>query len=88
VELLEGLNSSGEQTSKGEKRPPRRYVTIGCDLGQRREPTAICVTESQLRATGRRQVTVQHPDGSVTLRPEEVGFFAVRWLERLQLGTS
>jgi hypothetical protein len=33
-------------------------------------------------------VSVRHPDGSVTVRPEEVGFFAVRHLERLQLGTS
>jgi hypothetical protein len=55
-------------------------VTIGCDLGQRQDPTAICVTESQMRTTGKREVSVRHPDGSVTVRPEEVGFFAVRWL--------
>lgn len=82
MELLEQV------TSKGEKVKARQFVTIGCDLGQRRDPTAICVTESQLRTTGTREVAVRHPDGSVTERPEEVGFFAVRWLERLQLGTS
>ena len=78
----------GELTSKGERKKPRRWVTIGCDLGQRRDPTAICVTESQLRPTGETRVAVRHPDGSQTQRPETVGFFAVRHLERLQLGTS
>jgi hypothetical protein len=76
------------QTSKGEELQQQRFVTIGCDLGQRRDPTAICVTEAQLRQTGRKLVTQTHEDGSVTETPEVGVFYAVRFLERQALGTS
>lgn len=76
------------ETSKGEKIKPQRYVTVGCDLGQRRDPTAVCVTEAQLRESGKKRRRVTHPDGSFTETPEMVTFYAVRFLERQALGTS
>ncbi|HTG34964.1 MAG TPA: hypothetical protein VLB76_18765 [Thermoanaerobaculia bacterium] len=45
---------------------------IGLDIGQRRDPTAICVAETERRPAGTRQVY----------------HFLVRHLERLALGTS
>jgi hypothetical protein len=45
---------------------------IGLDIGQRRDPTAICVAETERRPFGTRQVY----------------HFLVRHLERLALGTS
>ncbi|MEJ7569016.1 MAG: hypothetical protein WKF41_12205 [Gaiellaceae bacterium] len=66
----------------------RRFVTVGCDLGQRRDPTAICVTEAQLRETGGKTRRVSHPDGSFTESAVTEVFFAVRFLERQALGTS
>lgn len=68
--------------------PQPVFVTVGCDLGQRRDPTAVCVTEAQLRPTGRVLVSATHGDGSVTESPELAVFFAVRFLERQELGTS
>jgi len=47
-------------------------ITIGVDIGQKREPTAICVTEIDERQIGDRRVN----------------HFVVRHLERLPLGTS
>jgi hypothetical protein len=76
------------ETSKGERKKQPPVVTIGCDLGQRHDPTAICVTEAQLRETGRRRVVATHEDGSVTERPEVAAFHVVRQLERRPLGTS
>lgn len=75
-------------SSKGEKIREPMFVTIGCDLGQRRDPTAICVTEAQMRLSGRKHRRVTHPDGSFTEVPETVCFHAVRFLERQALGTS
>jgi len=47
-------------------------VQIGVDIGQRRDPTAVCVAEVKRRATQRHQEN----------------HFYVRHLERLALGTS
>ncbi|MCH9650803.1 MAG: hypothetical protein K0U98_21425 [Deltaproteobacteria bacterium] len=47
-------------------------ITMGVDIGQKREPTAICVTEIDERRVGRRRVN----------------HWVVRHLERLPLGTS
>jgi hypothetical protein len=82
VELLE------QMTSKNERKHVPRHVTIGCDLGQRRDPTAICVTEAELRKTERKVVVQRFEDGSFLETPEVVSFHAVRFLERQALGTS
>ena len=47
-------------------------ITMGVDIGQKREPTAICVTEIDERRIGRRLVN----------------HWVVRHLERLPIGTS
>lgn len=54
-----------------ELRGPSPTIRIGIDIGQRRDPTAICVAEVELRP------------GPV--RPEE--HYLIRHLERLPLGT-
>ena len=50
----------------------RNLITMGVDVGQKRDPTAICVTEIDERRIGRRHVN----------------HWVVRHLERLPLGTS
>jgi len=47
-------------------------VVIGVDIGQKRDPTAICVAEVDRRAAGGRTET----------------HFLIRHLERLALGTQ
>jgi hypothetical protein len=61
-------------------------VTIGVDIGQRVDPTAIAVVEREERIEGRRF----HPDGSVATSSTEcrVWHHTTRYLERLPLGTS
>ena len=54
-------------------------VSIGVDLGQRRDPTAICVAEVQRR--GHYIGRDGYPKGGVY-------HFVVRYLQRLPLGTS
>ena len=66
---------------------PVTYVTIGVDIGQRVDPTAIAVVEREERVTGRKY----HPDGSVILNNTDERrewHHSVRYLERLPLGTS
>ena len=46
-------------------------ITIGVDIGQKRDPTAVCVAESEWRVVGSRTET----------------HFTIRHLERLPLGT-
>ncbi len=75
-------------TRKHEEKKQAAVITIGCDLGQRRDPTAICVTEAQLRETGRMLVSAVHDDGSQTETPETVPYYVVRQLERPELGTD
>jgi hypothetical protein len=62
------------------------YVTIGVDIGQRVDPTAIAVVERDERIEGR----TYRPDGTVASNPNErrVWHHTVRHLERLPLGTS
>lgn len=66
---------------------PMSRVTIGVDIGQRVDPTAIAVVEREERVTGRKY----HPDGSVILNNKDerrVWHHTTRYLERLPLGTS
>jgi hypothetical protein len=65
-------------------------VTIGLDIGQKVDPTAIAVVETQARETGR--TLHNHGEGQAQcgiscLREQETRFL-VRFLERLPLGTS
>ena len=54
-----------ETTTKNERKHVPRHVTIGGDLGQRRDPTAICVTEAELRKTERKVVVKPGMGGDV-----------------------
>lgn len=64
-------------------------VIIGADVGQRVDPTAICVADLEQRKT-----TETVPAGSLygaTLletRTRSVDHYVVRWLDRLPLGTA
>lgn len=68
-------------------------VTIGVDIGQKSDPTAICVAEVVTELTGRVQHDqVWHADGMTQCSKycvaEQETRFAIRFLERLTLGTS
>lgn len=68
-------------------------VAIGLDVGQKVDPTAICVAEVMQRATGRiLHDATWHTPGMTQCGPyctvEQESRFIVRFLERLTLGTS
>lgn len=74
-----------------EERVEPVIVTVGVDIGQRRDPTAIVVSELEERATGKWIVTgrsVADSGAEVThRRPETETVYNVRFIERMQLGT-
>jgi hypothetical protein len=65
-------------------------VAIGMDVGQKHDPTAICVAEMDMRVTGR--ILHRHATGqtqcSAECKPEMAAHFTARFLQRLPLGTS
>lgn len=63
-------------------------VSIGADLGQKHDPTAIVVCEATTRPTGRMRRGARYSDGSFDEHPETENVFEARHLERLPLGTS
>ncbi len=63
-------------------------VTIGADIGQKVDPTAIAVCEALRRETGRMLRGPGYGDGSFEHRPETEFAFEARHLERLPLGTD
>jgi hypothetical protein len=83
-----GRLSNRRGTIFEEHRPKEHFIAVGVDLGQRRDPTAICVTESEIRETGEKTVIAYHDDGSLTQREEVAPYYLVRHLERQALGTS
>ena len=65
-------------------------VVLGLDIGQRRDPTALCVVETSEQPTGR---TLHRQDGphfcdSAGCRPEMEDVFEVRSVGRLPLATK
>jgi hypothetical protein len=70
----------------GKRRTPPLTVTVGVDIGQRRDNTAIVVAEVGERGTGKWRVTKK--DGDVTQRvPLIEPIYLIRHIERLELGT-
>lgn len=63
-------------------------VSIGADIGQKVDPTAIVVAEAIAQLTGRMRRSVNYGDGSFDQSPERETRFEVRSMERLPLGTS
>lgn len=56
------------------KRPPKKLVAVGVDIGQKRDPTAIAVAE------------IEYRDNELARRKREFHFL-IHHLERLPLGT-
>lgn len=69
------LRNPGSQASTGNARPG--LPVIGIDIGQKRDPTAICVAELQYREA-------EQPDRR---RRKDTDHYVVRYLQRLPLGT-
>lgn len=63
-------------------------VSIGADIGQKHDPTAIVVCQAMKRETGRQRTIAIHDDGSLTRTPEKETLFETRSMERLMLGTA
>lgn len=65
-------------------------VAIGMDVGQKHDPTAICVAETDVRVTGR--TLHRHAPGQTQCNAEctaeMAAHFVARFLQRLPLGTS
>lgn len=62
-------------------------ITVGADIGKRRDPTAIAVSETGERPTGRDEIITD--DGLTrTTRAELETIWTVHRFERLPLGTS
>jgi len=59
-------------------------VTVGVDIGQKHDPTALVVVEAVERPTGR----VRRTGGGEAAAPETEAAFEARFLERLPLGTA
>jgi hypothetical protein len=77
----------GKRLRERAAREARRMdVLIGLDLGQLRDPTALCVAEVVARPTGRITETDLH-DGSLWREPERETAYRVRHVERLPLRT-
>lgn len=63
-------------------------ISVGVDIGQRQDPSAIVVAECFRRPTGRMVTTQYHGDGSFTQEPETESAFRVHLVESVPLGTS
>jgi len=60
---------------------PTKIVTIGVDIGQKRDPTAVCVSEIVERIQ-------TPPEYEFWQEPEVETIYLIRFLERLPLGLS
>jgi hypothetical protein len=64
-------------TKRPGKGEPRLIPVVGIDIGQKRDPTAICVAEIEYRK----------PEEPGNHRPRKDAHYLVRFLQRLPLGT-
>jgi hypothetical protein len=71
-----------------ERRDDRTYIVVGCDLGQRVDPSAVVVTEVAEVDTGREREERTFADGSSLILPVIETVYRVRYVERLPLRTS
>jgi len=62
-------------------------ISVGVDVGQRQDPSAIVVAEAFTRPTGRTITTQYHGDGSITQVAETESVFRIRLIESVPLGT-